>query len=132
MWATPDQSPALIKALDSKQGGIRQSAMKALGRLKEEKAILPITLRLTDFFDRETASKALQDIGSKAEATVATGLTNNDKGVRLEVCKILGVIGSTKDTLKALDKAAKVASLNKDVEMLQACANAAQMIKGRM
>jgi predicted Zn finger-like uncharacterized protein len=131
-WGTPDQSPALIKALDSRSGGVRQSAMKALGRLKEEKAILPITLRLTDFGDRATASQALQDIGSKAEATVATGLDNNDKGVRLEVCKILGVIGSTKDTIKKLNAAAQVAFVKKDVEMYQAATNAAMMIKSRM
>jgi HEAT repeat protein len=131
-WATADQSPALIKAIDSRQGGVRQSAMKALGRLKEEKAIVPITQRLTDFGDRQTASQALQDIGSKAETAVATGLTHDDRGVRLEVCKILGVIGSTKDTIKKLNLAAQVAFVKKDAEMYQAANNAIQMIKSRM
>jgi predicted Zn finger-like uncharacterized protein len=130
-WATPDQAPALIKALDSRSGGVRQSAMKALGRLKEEKAIQPIALRLRDFGDRATASQALQEIGSKAEPEVLKGLREDDKGVRLEVCKILGVIG-TKDSLKPLEAAAKRYAQANDREMATACANAYALIKSRM
>jgi HEAT repeat protein len=131
LWATPETVPALIKALESQSGTVRQSALQALGKLKDERAVVPVAQRLLDFFDRKFAAEALINFGPKAERAVLTGLNNPDRAIRVEVCKILGVIG-TNNSLKPLAQAAAVAQRKGEADVLQAALLAVQSIKDRL
>ena len=60
-WAGKDSVPALLLLIDDHDGGVRQLGLEILGKLKDERAVIPIALRLRP--DREHASKALQNLG---------------------------------------------------------------------
>src|SRR5262249_8991802 len=113
-WATKDNVPGLIAVLTHHDPIMRRLALEALGRLKDERAVVPVALRLADFSDRQTASDTLKAMGSMAEhKDVIKGLYNPDPGVRAEVCHILGAIGTNK-SIEALNRVAK-ADKNKEV-----------------
>jgi HEAT repeat protein len=81
----------------------RGDAMKALGRLKDERAAEPIAERLEDFFDRHGAEEALKQMGLVAEKAVLARLDHPDWQVRIAVCDVLGVIG-TRQSIPPLEK----------------------------
>jgi predicted Zn finger-like uncharacterized protein len=92
IWATRDQVPALIDLLNNDDAGSneqRQIAIQTLGRLKDERAVGPLAQRLTNFFDREHAAKALQEMGPMAEASVLKFYHHPDEGTRTSARKIL-------------------------------------------
>jgi predicted Zn finger-like uncharacterized protein len=101
VWGTKETVPVLLKAMNQKE--TRGAAIKALGRLKDERAIEPIAERLEDFFDRGPASDALKKMGPVAENAVIKRLNHSDRHVRTTACDILKVIG-TKESLPALQK----------------------------
>jgi HEAT repeat protein len=113
LWATPDNVPGLIKALDKeKEDWLRRWAIEALGELKDKRASKPLVFRLPNGNDREFASKALIAIGPDTEDDVIQALGHQEKAVRLEACKILGQIGTKKsqkplNTFAALSLQAK-------------------------
>src|SRR5262249_54154124 len=43
VWATPDNVPGLIKALDDQNHWVRVHSMTALGKLQDERGVVPIT-----------------------------------------------------------------------------------------
>jgi predicted Zn finger-like uncharacterized protein len=127
-WATKDNTPTLIGLLDNQDGNIRKQAMEILGKLKDERAVLPIALRLLDFFDRQTASNTLKGMGSIVEIPeVVNGLKNKDAAIRLEVCRILGAAG----TSKSVQELERIAKTDKNKEVAAAAAIAVKAIEDR-
>jgi len=108
VWATKDNVPILLKAMKEKE--MRGDAMKALGRLKDERAAEPIAERLDEFFDRHDAEEALKQMGPIAEKAVLARLHHHDWQVRMTVCDILGVIG----TPRSIPPLEKVVEAGKD------------------
>jgi HEAT repeat protein len=88
-WATKENVPALIRALESDSGAVKQSAMDTLARLKDERAAAPLAKHMANFFDRGNASKALQALGPVAEMEVVKYAFDADGGTQGEARKIL-------------------------------------------
>jgi predicted Zn finger-like uncharacterized protein len=101
VWGNKDAVPLLLNAMKDKD--TRGEAMKALGRLKDERAAEPIAACLEDFFDRHEAEEALKSLGPMAEKAVLARLSHHDWQVRISVCDILGAIG-TKQSIPPLEK----------------------------
>jgi hypothetical protein len=102
-WANREQVPALLDVLDNESGVVRESALEALGNLKDPRAVVPVSLRLLVGSDRKNASKALQAMGSMAEKEVLKHLDETDADTRAECCRILKRIGS-RESVAALQK----------------------------
>jgi hypothetical protein len=106
VWGTPESVPLLINLVEHQNVFLRREAITALGKLKDERAAEPVARRLTDFGDRGSVIKALQELGPKAEKAVLPYLQHQDLFLRLEVCKVLKVIG-TKESIPALEAATR-------------------------
>jgi S1-C subfamily serine protease len=104
VWGTKENVPSLIPFVANSNLFLRHAAMTALANLKDERGIEPIARRLIDFSDRAQVSKSLQAFGSKAEKELLKYLKHDDWGIRLEVCRILKVIGS-RQSKEALEQA---------------------------
>lgn len=102
-WATENEVPTLIKAIDDSNQVVANSAMTALGRLKAAAAIEPLVKQLDKQGSRISAGKALRQIGAPAETAVQKALDSNDWTTRLEGVAILSEIGSaaSKEALKS-------------------------------
>jgi HEAT repeat protein len=111
VWATAEQVPSLLKALNSTNPFIRDGALTALVRLKEPRAAEPVAKMLTSFHTRAKAAQALIDIGPPVEEEVRKYLTHADQAVREEAKRILSKIGKPD---QADDFVAALAGLNDD------------------
>jgi HEAT repeat protein len=89
IWATKENVPALIRALESDSGAVKQSAMDTLAKLKDERAAAPLAKHMANFFDRGNASRALQALGPVAEGEVVKYAFDADGGTQGEARKIL-------------------------------------------
>ncbi len=105
-WGAKEQVPLLIKQLGHSDSFFRGNVIELLGKLKDERAVEPVAARLTEFFDRSEASKALQEMGVMAEKTVLKYVTHPDSHVAQEACKVLKVIG-TRASAQLLQAAAR-------------------------
>ena len=103
VWGNKDAVPILLRAMQNKE--TRGEAMKALGRLKDERAVEPIAARLEEFFDLHAAEEALKQMGPMAEKAVLARLNHHQWHTRIAVCRILKAIG-TKQSIPALENAA--------------------------
>jgi HEAT repeat protein len=95
VWATAEQVPSLLKALDSTNAILRNWALSTLARLKEPRAVEPVAKMLTSFETRRQAAQALIEIGPSVEAEVRKYLTHSDRAVREEAARILNKIGKS-------------------------------------
>jgi HEAT repeat protein len=100
VWATKENVPALIGALNSDDGQVRRSALWALGRLGDGRAISPVAQRLADPGDRAEAGKALVALGPTAAPEVRKLLDHPDRAVRSEAVAVLGRLGGDAADLK--------------------------------
>lgn len=100
-WATPAEVGTLIKALSDKHFTVGQSAMKALARLGDPKAIPELLARVKELRNRNAASQALKTMGAKVEQGVISLRADKEWTVRLEAVNILKEIGG-KPALEAL------------------------------
>jgi HEAT repeats len=106
VWGTGDNVPALIKMLETDHFPIGKSAaMDALASLKDPRAAEPVAKLLTHPFDRTKARQTLELLGPAAERAVLPYVQHADAGVRVEACRLLGVIGTAVST-PALENAA--------------------------
>jgi predicted Zn finger-like uncharacterized protein len=101
IWGNKDAVPLLLNAMREQE--TRGVAMKALARLKDERAVEPIAERLDELFDRHNAAEALKAMGPMAEKAVLARLNHHDWMVRQTACEILGAIG-TKQSIAPLEK----------------------------
>jgi hypothetical protein len=104
VWGTKETVPLLLPLLAQKDD--RRPAIRALGNLKDERAIDPIA----EFIDKNEelgeVGEALKKLGPAAEKAVLKRLNHEVLLVRWKVCEILGAIG-TKESIPSLEKAAK-------------------------
>ncbi|MDR3460580.1 MAG: HEAT repeat domain-containing protein [Verrucomicrobiae bacterium] len=126
--ATTNDVPVLLKLLKDTDWSARQAATKALGRLKDERAIQP----LADLIARggnmysQDASSALMNIGAPAEKAVIGLLNERNAETQRQACTILQQIG-TGDSLDALQKLVG----DSEQQTSQAAADAIRAIKQR-
>jgi HEAT repeat protein len=85
---------------------VKLAAIDALGNLKDERAAEPLAKLVTEPGPRVQAVKALQSLGSKAEAAEIALLAHAEPEVRLEACRLLKNAG-TDASLAALQTAAQ-------------------------
>jgi hypothetical protein len=103
--ATTNDVPALLKLLKDSDWSSRQAATKALGKLKDERAIQP----LADLIARggsmygQDATTALINIGQPAEKAVIALLNERNAETQRQACNILQQIG-TEASLDPLQK----------------------------
>ncbi|MEY4916706.1 MAG: hypothetical protein RL616_619 [Verrucomicrobiota bacterium] len=103
--ATTAQVPVLLKLLKDSDWSAKQNATKALGRLKDERAIQP----LVDLVARgsnmgaQDVTSALNNFGAAAEKSVLTLLNERNAETQRQACGILQQIG-TGESLDALQK----------------------------
>jgi hypothetical protein len=104
VWGTKETVPLLLQAMNQKEG--RAAAIRALGNLKDERAIDPIAELLAKNEELGEVGDALKKLGPAAEKAVLKQLNHEVLLVRWKVCEILQAIG-TKTSLPELEKVAK-------------------------
>ena len=103
--ATTNEVPVLLKLLKDTDWSARQNATKALGRLKDERAIQPLAdliARNGNMFGQDI-SAALINIGAPAEKAVLSLLNERNAETQRQACIILQQIGTT-SSLDALQR----------------------------
>ena len=127
--ATSNQVPVLLKLLKDSDWSAGQPAIKALGRLKDERAIQPLAdlmARGASMYGQDTSS-ALINIGAPAEKVVIGLLNERNTETLRQACAILQQIGAT-DSLEPLHKLVS----NSDQQVSQAAAEAVRAINQRL
>jgi predicted Zn finger-like uncharacterized protein len=89
VWGTPNEVPAIIRAVDDDSNEVRQLAMQTLVRLKDPRGVDAIAGRLSNLFDRDQATRALQDMGPAAEKAVVKYYHHKDNDVRDRARRLL-------------------------------------------
>jgi hypothetical protein len=98
VWAGTNEVPVLIKCLTDRDPFAFKEACKALGKLRDERAVTPLVRCFQDLFQRDAAGKALRDMGPMAEKEVLALL--NVKGdfkgdfLHADVIRLLKDIGT--------------------------------------
>jgi predicted Zn finger-like uncharacterized protein len=125
-WVAPGAMPAwpLTDLLDHEDSLIRVTAIKGLGRLKDESAA-PLLARRLPFEFQETG-KALEAIGSKVEPAVLPYLKHKLSHVVREAARVLGAVG-TKESVPELQMLTK----SRDRSIAQAATAALKAIEVR-
>jgi HEAT repeat protein len=96
-YGTTNQVPSLLKLLKDSDWMAHQTAIKALGRIKDERAIEPLTHDVARGGSSvQDASSALIRIGSPAEKAVLQLLNEGSIETRRHACRILQQIGTSK------------------------------------
>jgi hypothetical protein len=127
-YATTNEVPVLIKLAKDSDWNARSSAIKALGKLKDERAIQPLAdqiARGSSMYGQD-ASAALINIGAPAEKAVLGLLAEHNLETQRQACNILQQIG-TAESLEPLQKLAG----DSDQSISQAATEAIRMIKLR-
>lgn len=94
VWGGKQNTPALTKALNDPDFGVRWAVLDTIAALKDPAAAEPVAALLEK--ERGKASTALKAMGSGAEDAVVKYLNHRDVFVRMEACKILQAIGTKK------------------------------------
>jgi hypothetical protein len=125
---TTNQVPVLLKLLKDTDWSSRQAATKALERLKDERAIIPLTDAIAQGGSAygQDASAALINIGQPAETAVLALLNERNIDTRRQACTILQNIG-TNASLAALQSQVG----ESDQSLSQAAMEAIHQIKMR-
>jgi HEAT repeat protein len=130
VWAAAEDVPALIKAVSNVDERVRYSAIEALVRLKDPRAVAPLAQRLAGNHDRPQVAAALKALGPMVESEVVKLLANPNKDVCIETCGILAAVG-TKTSLGPLAVTAQQAMQRNQPEIFQAANAATQAIQKR-
>ena len=93
VWATKEQVPSLLKALDDPSTFVRRGAVEALGPIQDKRAVAPVAAFLPKFGEREVAGRALIRMGPMVEDEVRKYVGNADAGARQEAARVLRQIG---------------------------------------
>jgi HEAT repeat protein len=137
-YGTTNETTTLIKLLKDSEDGVCQTAAKALARLQDQRAIVPLTevlaggvrmnqlSQVQNFQFLPDIAAALQSFGPAAEEDVAALLDERSIETRHQACLILKQIG-TSSSLGALQKVIG----DPNVQLNQAAAEAIRAIKQR-
>jgi len=101
-WATAANCAALRPLAGDSDLWLRQAVMQALARFPTAENAEAVAGRLVEMSDRGEAGAALRKMGPVAEPAVLVYLKDRDGWVRLEACKVLADIGTSK-SLPALE-----------------------------
>lgn len=93
----------LIAALKDSCSGVRESATKALGQIRDARAVEPLIAAALkdgnsngDRYERRLAEDALVKIGAEAVEPLSAALTAGGEAVRAIAAKVLGQIGDAR------------------------------------
>ena len=88
----------MIKTLKDKDEFVKDKAIVALGKIRDTRAIKPLTLMLESrhLYLRKEAVSALAKIGKPSKKALYKALTNKDEEVRNEAAVALGNLGDTR------------------------------------
>jgi predicted Zn finger-like uncharacterized protein len=89
VWGTPANVPSIIRAVDDDSNDVRQLSIQTLIRLKDPRGAEAIAGRLTNIFDRDLATRALEDMGPTAEKVVVKYYHHKDADVRDRARRLL-------------------------------------------
>jgi hypothetical protein len=92
-WATSEEVPALVKALDDKHIFVTHAVLRALGKLQDPVAFPAMVAKADELGVRNQVMQALKAAGPAAEKDVLALLAHNDWQVRMEACNVLAEIG---------------------------------------
>jgi hypothetical protein len=127
VWCTQESVPVLIKALDDEFFTVSWSALEALGKLRDKRAVEPIAGLIRAKKHRLQAVPALAALGAVAEDAALELLAESDSDMRYDACKVLRVVGGPK-SIELLSKVAR----NDDNGIVRLVANEAMdEIRGR-
>ncbi len=106
VWATPNEVPVLIKALDDDNVFARHDVLNAIGKFRDERTLAPVLRCFQEDATRGPAAQALRDMGAMAEKEVLALLDARDVGpLRRDVLDVLKDIG-TQQSVPALQAVA--------------------------
>ena len=126
-YGTKAQVPDLLKLLKDTDTMARQSAVKALTRLKDARAAEPLAdLVARGGYDVQGAAAALMAIGPAGEDSVLLLLKERYLDTRRQACGILRQVG----TRKSIDALTKL-MLDPDASLSQAASDAIRTIQNR-
>jgi hypothetical protein len=128
-WATRDDVPTLIAALESPHEDVRAAALALMARFPNAETIGVLTKVLEDPLRRERAEELLVSVGPAAEQALLVYITHADPGLRTAAWRILGQIG-TRKSLLMLEQAATQAELQKDTELKGAIERIRERLRG--
>lgn len=127
-YGTKNEVPFLLKLLKDTDWTAHQTAIKALGRLRDERAIEALTddIARGNSPGQQEASSALINIGSPAETAALQLFSERNTQTRHQACRILRQIGTTK-SLESLQTLVG----DPDQSLSQSAAEAIRAIKFR-
>jgi predicted Zn finger-like uncharacterized protein len=127
-WAGTEDVPMLVEILVKRhrEDFGHKPIIRALARLKDDRALDVLVDCLTEFFDREDAAGALKAFGAAAEKAVVKQLHHHDGQVQKLVCSILATIG-TEASIASLE----VVAASRERSAADAAKTAIQAIRAR-
>src|SRR5262249_28237327 len=129
-WATPENIPALLDALQAEESFGRHQIIRALGATGgNEKAAGVLAKLMETNSSRNEAAQALSGMKQYAEAAVLPLLQSTDPNTRREACSVLGAVGGKKSR-QALE--AVVAKSSKDDFESYPAKQALERVKDRL
>jgi predicted Zn finger-like uncharacterized protein len=129
VWGDKDSVAVLIAAMTKKDSRCWQPCVDALVKLKDERAVYPLLVATQDFFHKDAAVKALNDMGPLVETALDNALIDPSAtvGDKLVICAFLGQSVGTKTSLAALQQA----SMDANSKVKNAALGAISAIKKR-
>jgi HEAT repeat protein len=115
-WATRDDVPTLIAALQSPHDDVRFAALELLARFPNDETIGVLTQGLENPELRKRAALLLERVGPAAEGAILNYASHADDGLRDAAWNILAKIG-TRKSLLALEQLATQEEFRQDSEL---------------
>jgi HEAT repeat protein len=126
-WATKGSIVALTKAL--KDDAVRDSAMQALLKIKDEE-VIPVLAANLGGRESDQVGRALISFGPRSERALWFPLERGDVMVRRKACELLAEVGTT-DSVKILTRFAAVEKSLRNLPNAEAAQAAIKKIKDR-
>ncbi|OAI47585.1 hypothetical protein AYO44_01525 [Planctomycetaceae bacterium SCGC AG-212-F19] len=123
-WGGKDDVPFFLELMEADP--TRAAAMEALGALKDPRGAEAVAKRLAVPNERPVATKSLQAMGPAAEEVAIGYLKDKDPAVVIEICKVLGVVGTKKSLTPLRGLAA-----DKNKQVVQAAGDAFKAVTTR-
>jgi HEAT repeat protein len=103
-WATRDNFPSLVQMVQDPTFTVdanhrRQKSIETLGKLKDERGAEAIVLRLDNFFDRDHAQRAVEELGSLAQPALLKHMNSASGDLRNNCRKLLLAQQETGDAM---------------------------------
>ena len=115
-WATREDVPTLIAALQSPHEDVHTAALDLIARFPSGETIGVLTKLLEDAAFRERAEALLVRVGPAAEGALLSYIDHADAGLRSASWRVLGEIG-TRKSLLSLERVATQTQFQKDAEL---------------